>query len=200
MMGVINPVVNREGSRREWLISIVMYLVGLLTTSAATGALIGWMGARIGGGVEVSLLTTLLAALSLAYGLNELELVRLPYPQLRAQVPNRWRRRFKLPVVSLLYGLGLGVSFFTHIPSGAFYPVLAGIFLMGDPWWGAVLFAATGLGRWLILLPVGGATDACRLSGLTTFFLRVDNKVQALCGMLLLAAAVWFFSGAYPLH
>ena len=50
-------------------------------------------------------------------------LIRLPVPQSRRQVPERWHHELPLPVWSLGYGAGLGVGVLTYQPVATFLVV-----------------------------------------------------------------------------
>ncbi len=68
-------------------------------------------------------------------------------PQIRRQVPERWRWIMPLPLASILYGLLLGLGFTTFVLSFAVW-ALAGISVAGaDATFGVAVGLAFGLGR-----------------------------------------------------
>ena len=143
MVETIVPVVH---GTRTWLVSVVMFGVGAVSAAALLGLLLG-AALPVGGGAA-ALLIAAFAALEAA---AELRLVRLPLPQLRRQVPERWRERYPQPITALLYGAGLGVGFATYLPVATLLVVAAGVAALAGPAGGAAVLAGFGLGRTLVL-------------------------------------------------
>jgi hypothetical protein len=143
MVETICPVVH---GTRKWLVSVALFAVGAVAAAAAVGLLLGAALPLAGAGwlAVVALVAVVEAA-------AEARLLRLPLPQLRRQVPERWRERFPLPLTALLYGLGLGLGFATYIPVATLLVVAVGVALVTDPLVGAFVMAAFGLGRSLAL-------------------------------------------------
>ncbi|MDF3608023.1 hypothetical protein PE067_18950 [Paracoccus sp. DMF-8] len=79
----------------------------------ALGAILGFAGFATGFGLSV------LALIGLAYGAHQLDFLRVPYPQRRAQVPHDARQRFPKWVVGALYGLSLGLDYLTYVRDAA---------------------------------------------------------------------------------
>jgi hypothetical protein len=68
-------------------------------------------------------------------------------PQIRRQVPERWRWRLPLPLVAALYGVLLGLGFTTFVLSYAVW-ALAGLSVaVGNSYLGLAIGLAFGLGR-----------------------------------------------------
>ncbi|MFN2612601.1 MAG: hypothetical protein ABR536_04430 [Solirubrobacterales bacterium] len=80
-------------------------------------------------------------------------------PQIRRQLPERWRRVMPMPLAAALYGVLLGLGFTTFVLSFGVW-ALAGISLaLGDPGLGLLLGLCFGLGRALpvaVLAPLDG--------------------------------------------
>jgi MFS family permease len=149
MVGTIRPVVYRERQILNWIIAANLHILGNIIGAALTGFilsalghwLIPWTGARW------ALMLALLAALSIAYALDAIGILRLPYPQRAKQVPESWRGIFHPYITSLLYGIGLGTGITTRIATGALYVVLAGLFFYAHPIFGVIVFALFGFAR-----------------------------------------------------
>src|SRR5947199_4417711 len=143
MVETIVPVVH---GTRTWMVSLVMFGIGAVSTAALLGLALG--AALPAGGTAAALVVAAFAAFEAA---AELGLLRLPLPQLRRQVPERWRERHPQPVAALLYGAGLGVGFATYLPVSTLIVVsvaVTGLLGAGD---GALVLGAFGAGRALAL-------------------------------------------------
>src|SRR5919198_3311056 len=92
------------GSRRRQRIAVVSFALGAVAASALVGAALGALGQIIG--LRVAAVAAGLALLAAA---REAGLIRLPLPQSRRQVPERWRAELPLPVWSAGYGAGRAV-------------------------------------------------------------------------------------------
>src|SRR4249920_1892107 len=102
----VAPVVH--GVRR-WLIAVGAFAAGAVAAGAALGWALGSAGAWAGGGSAHAAWAA--AAIVAAYAAREAGILRLPVPQLRRQVPQRWREILPLPATAFLYGAGLGIGF-----------------------------------------------------------------------------------------
>jgi len=117
-------------------------------------ALLGRAAGPGAGGVREGLGATLAVAAAIA----DWRGVRIA-PQIRRQVPERWRWTTPLPVACALYGVLLGLAFTTFVLAFAVW-ALAGIsFAAGDPLLGALIGVAFGLGRALPVLMMAPAFD-----------------------------------------
>jgi hypothetical protein len=80
-------------------------------------------------------------------------------PQIRRQLPERWRWTMPMPLAAALYGALLGLGFTTFVLSFGVW-ALAGIgFALGDLHLGLVIGAAFGLGRALPIVGVAPVVD-----------------------------------------
>jgi hypothetical protein len=140
MIETITPDVC--GSRRRQRIAFAAFTVGAVSAAALLGTVLGLAGAALGR--EALVAAVVLAALG---ALRELGLVRLPLPQLRLQVPERWRAELPLVVWASGYGAGLGIGFATFQPVATFWVACAGALALGSPVTAAVCLSFYGLGR-----------------------------------------------------
>src|SRR6266576_2052077 len=106
------------GSRRRRCLALVGFGAAALVASALVGAALGLLGSVLGAGLTLAAagLTLAAAGLALLAAAREGGLLRLPLPQARRQVPERWRAELPLPLWSTGYGAGLGAGFFTFQP------------------------------------------------------------------------------------
>jgi hypothetical protein len=133
------------GSRRRQRLALAGFAVGAVAASALVGAALGAVGALLG-----TQLAFVVAALALLAAAREAGVVRLPLPQLRRQVPERWRSELPLPVWSVGYGIGLGLGFLTFQPVATFWVACAAAVALGKPLAAGLCFAAYGAGRALM--------------------------------------------------
>src|SRR5215217_1852231 len=130
------------GSRRRQWLALTGFALGAIGASALIGAVLGAIGAALG--TQLSLVA---AGLALAAAAREAGLVSFPLPQLRRQVPERWRFELPLPVWSVGYGAGLGAGFLTFQPVATFWVACAAAVALASPLAAALCFAAFGAGR-----------------------------------------------------
>ncbi|MHB8242123.1 MAG: hypothetical protein ACYDHN_09045 [Solirubrobacteraceae bacterium] len=119
-------------------------------------------------------------------------------PQIRRQVPERWRWTLPLPLACALYGVLLGLGFTTFVLAFAVW-ALAGIsFAAGDPAVGALIGVGFGLGRAapvLWMAPSFGGTGARRLDTMAVEprlwlgLRRLDALGLGLCALFLSGAS-----------
>jgi len=178
------------GSRRRRRLALALFTGGAVAAAAALGALLGALGSLLPDGRTALLLV---AGLALLAALREAGLVRLPLPQLRRQVPDRWRAELPLPAWSSLYGAGLGAGVFTYQPVATFWVACAGAVALGRPLVAAGCFALYGVGRAaMVVLPSRGdaAGGAERLARHALSVRRLNAAaLTGLAALLLLVPA-----------
>ena len=145
MIETISPAVC--GSRRRYRVALACFTLGAVSVSLVLGALLGLVGALLG--AERAVLAV--AALALIAAAREAGLLRIPLPQLRKQVPERWRAELPLPVWSFGYGAGLGAGFVTFQPFATFWIACAAAVALARPLPAALCFAFYGVGRALMV-------------------------------------------------
>jgi hypothetical protein len=163
------------------------HALGSILTGAPTGALIGAAGMLAAGAIDTASAACVWALAALLYGLHELGVVRMPTPMRRRQLPRHLRRSMEPWRVSFLFGVIIGPGFLIFIRSSAYYLLVLGLLLAGNPLLGAALFAVVSLGR---CLPSVAAILHTRAGGSMPGFLTamclVDRRVQAATGAGLL--------------
>jgi hypothetical protein len=131
---------REERGARGVLTAALALAVGLVASSAATFGLLGLLAdflPRFSGAGKVAVAVCAVVVVGDALGLR----VR---PQIRVQVPERWRRQMPLPLASLLYGLLLGTGFSSAVPAFASWGLVA-LVVLGTVPHAALVGVARGL-------------------------------------------------------
>lgn len=139
-----------DARRGATLAASATFALGTLLGGALTFGSLALLGSLVGGEVA-GLREGIGAALALAAAVADWRGVRIA-PQIRRQVPERWRWTMPLPLACALYGVLLGLGFTTFVLAFAVW-ALAGIsFASGDPLLGVLVGVAFGAGRALPVL------------------------------------------------
>jgi hypothetical protein len=131
--------------RRAMLAACATFTVGAVAGGVLTFGALSLAGAALqlgasGLGVAAAVVVAVLAAAGEAAGVRVV-------PQIRRQVPERWRRVMPLPAAAALYGLLLGLGFTTFVLTLAVW-ALAGVSVaLGAPLTGVAIGVGFGLGR-----------------------------------------------------
>ena len=144
--------------RRTTLASCATFAPGAVVGGVLTFGALSLLGYVLhGSGGWIPYLVA--AAVALAAAAAEAGGVRIA-PQIRRQLPERWRWTMPLPVAAALYGVLLGLGFTTFVLSFGVW-ALAGISLaLGDPVAGVVIGAAFGIGRAIPIVVVAPVVDS----------------------------------------
>jgi hypothetical protein len=177
------------GSRPRRRVAIALFSLGALLASAALGAALGFAGGLVGT-TPALVAAAVLAALA---ALRETGILRVPLPQSRRQVPERWRSDLPLPVWSAGYGVGLGLGVLTFQPVATFWVACGAALALGRPAPAACCFALYGAGRafmaaWPYRRGRSGPAAVERLVARSGLMARA-NVVILLLTVLLLALA-----------
>ena len=119
---------------------LAAYAAGLALAGGAFFAALGALGAWVSLPLTAALFVAAAAAVADLAGLR----VR---PQVRLQVPERWRRTMPLPQALFLYGLLLGTGFTTFVPAAAAWALLPLSVATGNVAGGAAIGLSFAAGR-----------------------------------------------------
>jgi hypothetical protein len=177
MVETITPVVH-GGRRSRWAIVLAVHVAGAAVAAGAFGAVLGATGSALGAPWGAAGLAAI-AVVGALYLAREAVGLPIPVPQLRRQVPDWWRTFFPFAPAAFLYGMGLGVGFFTFLAHGTLVVVSAAALASGRPALGAALLVPFGLAR--------------GLSAIVAMRTRTDEEGAALVARLADAASrpVW---------
>jgi hypothetical protein len=187
MVETFTPAVCRSRPRQR--LAIALFALAALAASAALGATLGFVGSLVG--TRPALVAA--AALAFLSALREAGVLRLPVPQSRRQVPERWQYELPLPLWSAGYGAGLGLGFLTYQPVATFWVACATALALGRPGLAAGCFALYGAGRafmavWPRHREPSGPAAVERLVGRASFMGRANAVVLGLAVVLLAVA------------
>jgi hypothetical protein len=184
--------------RRRLVFSCTAFALGGVAGGAATFGVLAGAGAAVhalgGGAVAVTA-----PVLALAAAVTELRGAAIA-PQIRRQVPERWRRVLPLPLAAALYGVLLGLGFTTFVLTFAVWALAGVTFALGRVELGLVVGIAFGLGRAVpvvALAPIAHRRIGIRLVNAMAqrpALLRAMRLADA--AALLLAAATIFVAQA----
>lgn len=174
--------------------SCATFALGALAGGAITFALLGGLGALLGGAGSTAALSAAVA-IALAAALGEALGVRV-VPQIRRQVPEPWRRTLPLPLAAGLYGILLGLGFTTFVLTLAVW-ALAGIAVaVGSLHAGLLIGLGFGAGRALpvVLMAPRYATLGQRLELAMAERPALLRRLRLADGALLAALALAFLA------
>ena len=149
-ISLLRPTGRGLRALRGWVPTFAAHGAGYAVGALALGALLGGIGALLGfSGLATGPGLAVLALIGLVYGAHQLDFLRVPYPQRRAQVPHDARQRFPKWVVGELYGLSLGLDYLTYVQTPLLYLATAAAILTGNFAEAIAIVAIFNLGRFL---------------------------------------------------
>jgi hypothetical protein len=148
-----------DGARRWTTIaSCATFAPGAVLGGMATFGLLSGLG-EVVHGVGGRAAYAVAATIAVAAAVAEARGTRI-VPQIRRQLPERWRWTMPMPLAAGLYGVLLGLGFTTFVLSFGVW-ALAGIgFALGDLHVGLVIGAAFGIGRAIPVVLVAPVVDS----------------------------------------
>lgn len=145
MVETIAPVVHGGRNRKYWT-ALALHVLGATASGALFGAALALLGGFLGAPWGSAGFGAI-AVVSGLYAARELFGAPIPLPDLDRQVPDWWRTFYSHNVAALLYGLGLGVGFFTFLTFGTYAAVATGALVSGNALLGSLLMGTFGLVR-----------------------------------------------------
>ncbi len=173
-----------------WLPTFAMHGLGYALGAVILGSLLGAIGTILGfGGFATVTGLSILAIIGLAYGAHQLDLMRVPYPQRRAQVPHDARQRFPKWVIGGLYGLSLGLDYLTYVQTPLLYLMTAAAVLTGNIGQAIAIIALFNLGRYL---PVAVNLMPWKDHQIQAWLARHQERAALVDGAILVALGACF--------
>jgi hypothetical protein len=135
------------------------------------------------------------SAIAAVYVPRELGILKVPYPQLRRQVPSWWHLAMKPGAYSFLYGVVLGTGVSVHIYTASFFPPLAYALADGGVRVSLVFGLSYGLGRGLAIMWIGwlGRRRGWRHTNEAALYLEDRRALVRPANALILASAALLF-------
>jgi hypothetical protein len=178
-----------QRARARYGFWVLNWVIGHILGGALVGGALGWVGAHIRTS-DVGVIAGM-SIICLAGAARELDVVRLPLPQLRRQVSRVWMQRLPWTIVALGYGIQLGSGLATRINVATTYAVFACATASGSIGVGALFLSLFGIARSILpalLGPYVAAPD--RSISFAVWFSSHESRIRRLNGLLLLGAAV----------
>ena len=182
-MGALTPLVKVAGRKRIWIAAVALYTLTGLAVSTAVGTGLGELGHLLGlsGGPHVVPVVGLGAALVLAA--RELRVMRFRLPERRLQTEKVWMHDFGPLGAAALWGLHLGLGFFTRINYGGFWVLTLLALGLGDPRYGSLVMGGHWLGKtlsvWVAPLVLQDLSDSGELLGAWGTETALYRRLQA---------------------
>ena len=192
MIDTIGPR-GHDGGRAVTLAACAAFALGAPIGGAITFgslALAGELAIGAAGGAAYAVA----AAIALVAAIAEARGVRI-VPQIRRQLPERWRRVLPMPVAAFGYGILLGLGFTTFVLSFGVWAIAAISFALGDPALGLAVGVAFGVGRALPICALAPIAD--RRAGVRAVETMAERpgilrgaRLGDACALLLVAVAL----------
>lgn len=132
-----------------WLPTFGMHGLGYALGAVILGTLLGAIGGLAGfTGFGVTALV-IMGLVGVLYGAHQLDFLRVPYPQRRAQVPHDARQRFPKWFIGGLYGLSLGLDYMTYVQTPLLYVMTLAAAFTGNIPEAIAIIALFNVGRYL---------------------------------------------------
>ncbi len=168
----IHPL-GEKGRGNVWGITMAAFTIGSMLAGAALTGALGWLGSVLLGSTPAAI--WIVAIIAVAAGLLDLSPARPWTP--KRQVNENWIRSYRGWVYGAGFGVQLGLGFTVFVMSWGYWAMLVIALLSGSAWLGALLGAAFGLGRGLLLLLSRTSTTPERLAKFHSRMATWRNRV-----------------------
>lgn len=181
----IHPLGERSRGN-VWGVTMAAFTIGSIIAGAALTSALGLVGgALIDFGDSAILIAGVLAVVAGALDLSPLK----PWTP-RRQVNENWIGRYRGWVYGAGFGLQLGLGFAVFVMSWGYWAMLAIAFVSGSAALGALLGAAFGVGRGILLLLSRRSTTTERLHSFHRTMMRYKTVVFRSTGAATAAAGL----------
>ncbi|SDK55417.1 Cytochrome c biogenesis protein CcdA [Paracoccus chinensis] len=188
-ISLLRPTGRGAKAVADWLPTFAMHGAGYALGALILGTALGGIGAILGFAGFGTAALVMLALVGLIYGAHQLDFLRVPYPQRRAQVPHDARVRFSKPVVGGLYGLALGLDYMTYVQTPLLYLITLAAVLTGNIPEAIAMIALFNLGRYL---PVAASALPVNDYQIQAWLARNQERAAMADGAILVALGAAF--------
>jgi len=168
-----------------WTPTFMTHMLGYALGAVVLGGALGGAGWLLFAKLPPLYPAIGLAVLAIAYGAHQMGVLRMPYPQRRAQVPHDARFRFRSSTIGFLYGYALGMNYLTYVQTPMLYIVTGIALFSADIVTAIMVIGIFNLGR---CLPVAVNFFPVRNQTVQGWLARWQERAVEIDGCLLLAA------------
>jgi hypothetical protein len=199
MIETIGPT-GHEGGLSTTLAASATFTPFAVLGGAITYGVLAWLGGVVAGEAGTAAYVVA-AAVAIAAAAAEARGVPI-MPQVRRQLPVRWRSSMPMPVAAAGYGVLLGLGFTTFVLSYGVWALMGIVLAVGDPIAGLIAGVAFGVGRALPIVVLAPLADrrsgerACEAMTMNTGWLRGARLGDAAALLALAAVLIGTAAGA----
>lgn len=194
LVGALTPLGKEAHNYKLWFKSVLAYTAAGTVSSIIVGAALGIIGRYVIGETVRGPACYVTASIGLILTAREWNIFSFNLPERKRQTEKFWAHEFGFAGASLLWGLHIGLGFFTRITYSGFWALVAITLALGDPVFGAVLMSAYWLGRvlsvWVAPLLLKPKTECVELMDAILGHRRVLHRISGAALLLLSAITV----------
>jgi|SoiMethySBSTD1v2_1073268.scaffolds.fasta_scaffold127902_3 hypothetical protein len=147
LVGALTPLGKEAHNYKLWFRSALSYTAAGAVSSIIVGAALGMTGRLMIGGTFRAPAYYIVVSIGLILAAREWNILSFSLPERKLQTEKFWVHEFGFAGASFLWGLHIGLGFFTRITYGGFWALVAIVLALGDPLFGMALISAYWLGR-----------------------------------------------------
>lgn len=190
LVGALTPLGKEAHDYKLWFRSVLSYTAAGTVSSIIVGATLGTVGRFTLGETLRGPTYYIVGSIGLILAAREWKILNFSLPERKRQTEKFWVHDFGFVGASLLWGVHIGLGFFTRITYSGFWALAAITLALSDPFFGAALMSAYWLGRvlsvWIApLLLKPEATCA----GLTDAIMDHGNVLRRISGAALVGCS-----------
>jgi hypothetical protein len=144
LLGALTPLVKWP-RKRLWIEAVFIYTAGGLASALAVGWLLGRTGTLL---VHFkSVLVWIVPLGAVIFAARDAGWIFFPVPERKVQTESIWFHQFGPLQAAAMWGLHIGLGFFTRVTYMGFWVLVAALIITGDSSFGALVMGCYWLGR-----------------------------------------------------
>ena len=200
-MGALTPLVKVAGRKRIWIAAVALYTLTGLAVSTAVGTGLGELGHLLGLGGGPHVVPVVCLGVAVVLAARELGILRFPLLERPLQTEKIWMHEFGPLGAATLWGLHLGLGFFTWINYGGFWVLTLLALGLGEARYGALLMGGHWLGKtlsvWVAPIALRDPGDGGELLGAWGSRTSLYRRLQAVgLAATAIVVGVWLVAPA----